>query len=384
MQETEGRLIESFHSTKLISGLTHNFYRYPARMSPELAREIITHFSSPNDLVLDPFMGGGTTIVEAIATGRRAVGLDLNPLAAFVTSVKTAPLSYDDRLLIEEWARRMAKAESPTELMAEPGEIKNLPESIALTLSKALEGAARLPLPRQERFARCSLLRLGQWAVDCKIVIPNEERVWTTLTAFVNEMLHGHDELVDAVRLHGIPKNKLTGRRTILQRSVIGAHEDSRLAPVLGKPKLVLTSPPYPGVHVLYHRWQVAGRRETPAPFWLIDREDGRGASHYTLGSRSPYGLAHYFRSLVAAFRSVRAVIDPTALVVQLVSFSNVTHQLPAYLEAMEAAGFRADTPLASETAELWRRVPNRKWYYRVGASHGETKELLLFHRPSS
>ena len=32
-------------------------------------------------------------------------------------------------------------------------------------------------------------------------------------------------------------------------------------------PQLILTSPPYPGVYVLYHRWKIGGRRESPAPF---------------------------------------------------------------------------------------------------------------------
>lgn len=38
-------------------------------------------------------MGGGTAIVEGLAEGRLAVGVDLNPLAHFVTCVKTAQLS---------------------------------------------------------------------------------------------------------------------------------------------------------------------------------------------------------------------------------------------------------------------------------------------------
>lgn len=384
VRDMESSLLESFHSTKLISGLTHNFYRYPARMSPELARAVITQLSNRNDLVLDPFMGGGTTIVEAVAAGRRAVGLDLNPLATFVTAAKTTPLSYDDQLLLEQWAWRAAHGEADTMIRStdDLGRLKNLPEPIIPVLAKALKEATRLPLPRQERFARCVLLRLGQWAVDCKLTLPDEAHVQRMLVEFAADMLRGLNQFVEAARLEGIPKNKLTGRRTLLQRSSVDAHEDPRLAPYLNQPKLVFTSPPYPGVHVLYHRWQVTGRRETPAPFWLIDREDGRGASYYTLGSRSAFGLTNYFRSLLRIFGSIRRIIHPEGLVVQLVSFADPTTQLPDYLKAMEEAGFDAETPIAANAVELWRRVPNRKWYYRVGASQGETKELLLFHRP--
>ena len=135
-------------------------------------------------------------------------------------------------------------------------------------------------------------------------------------------------------------------------------------------------------MHVLYHRWQVGGRRETPAPYWFIGAKDGRGASYYTLGSRTPLGLRNYFNSITAAFRSVRAMVHPDALVVQLVAFSDVESQLPRYLEAMREAGFCEAQPTEMDRTDLWRTVPNRKWYYRVGAVHGTTQELLLFHRP--
>ena len=50
-----------------VVGYTHNFYRYPARFSPLFARATIEAFSRSGDVVLDPFMGGATTLVEARA-----------------------------------------------------------------------------------------------------------------------------------------------------------------------------------------------------------------------------------------------------------------------------------------------------------------------------
>jgi len=50
-----------------VTGKTHNFYNYPARFSPEFARTFIAELSRPNDWVLDPFMGGATSIVEGIS-----------------------------------------------------------------------------------------------------------------------------------------------------------------------------------------------------------------------------------------------------------------------------------------------------------------------------
>ena len=78
--------LEAMHSQKRVTGLTHNFYKYPARFSPELVHEVIEQFSNPNDWVFDPFMGAGTSIVEALAMGRRGLGKDVNSLAWFVSS----------------------------------------------------------------------------------------------------------------------------------------------------------------------------------------------------------------------------------------------------------------------------------------------------------
>jgi DNA modification methylase len=87
---------EAVHSTARISGLTHNFYKYPARFSPIVAREAIKAFTNPGDIVLDPFIGGGTTLVEASYLGRKGVGIDINQLATFISLVKTTPLDKSE------------------------------------------------------------------------------------------------------------------------------------------------------------------------------------------------------------------------------------------------------------------------------------------------
>src|SRR5437879_6228204 len=90
------KLLTAIATKDPVSGYTHNFYRYPARFSPLFVREVIRQYSQPGQVVFDPFMGGGTAIVEALAMGRNAIGVDLNSLAHFVTTVKTTPMSNHD------------------------------------------------------------------------------------------------------------------------------------------------------------------------------------------------------------------------------------------------------------------------------------------------
>ncbi|ROP37337.1 TRM11 family SAM-dependent methyltransferase [Saccharothrix texasensis] len=52
---------------------------HPAKMLPAVAAHAIEHYTEPGDLVLDPMCGIGTTLVEAVHAGRRAVGIEYEP-----------------------------------------------------------------------------------------------------------------------------------------------------------------------------------------------------------------------------------------------------------------------------------------------------------------
>lgn len=52
---------------------------HPCQFPVELAERCVLALSNPRDRVLDPFLGTGTTLIAAIANGRRAIGVDINP-----------------------------------------------------------------------------------------------------------------------------------------------------------------------------------------------------------------------------------------------------------------------------------------------------------------
>lgn len=74
------------------SYLTHSYHRYPAKFIPQLAARLIKENSQVGELVCDPFMGSGTTLVESIVNDRRAYGTDINPVAVLITRAKTTPI----------------------------------------------------------------------------------------------------------------------------------------------------------------------------------------------------------------------------------------------------------------------------------------------------
>ncbi len=77
---------------KQVSYATHGIHRYPAKFIPQIPRFCIERYSKPRERVLDPFMGSGTTVLEAFLAGRDSLGIDVHPLARLIAKVKTTPL----------------------------------------------------------------------------------------------------------------------------------------------------------------------------------------------------------------------------------------------------------------------------------------------------
>ena len=75
--------------------LTHALHPYPAKFIPQIPGYCIRLLSTPGELVLDPFGGSGTTALEAIRLGRRALSIDANPLGTLIGQVKTCNLDAD-------------------------------------------------------------------------------------------------------------------------------------------------------------------------------------------------------------------------------------------------------------------------------------------------
>ena len=90
---------------------THSFHSFPAKFPPQLPRKFINALTREGDVVLDPMMGSGTTILEAHLLNRRAVGFDIDPLAFLLTQVKVCPLNITEALRTGHFIVENAKTE---------------------------------------------------------------------------------------------------------------------------------------------------------------------------------------------------------------------------------------------------------------------------------
>lgn len=361
-----------------IQGFTHNFYRYPARFSPTFARTAIEMFSVPGDIVLDPYMGGGTTIVEASLAGRKAIGIDLNSLACFVTKVKTTKLKKCEKTMLQNWAEDvlpMLRYNQPTNsLLFDESKIKNLHLPKARYLKKiiaaSLSTLEELPTLNAQNFARCVILKTAQWALDGR-------RSYTSTSAFRERLIHNLQVMLNEISEYSEALSDTASPKILVYER--DASLIDRL-PIFFRKKvlvdLVVTSPPYPGLHVLYHRWQVDGRKETPAPYWITGTCDGQGDSFYNFGSRHQSGFNKYFDSSIRTLSAIRKVMKPGDYIIQMIAFSKPDELLPRYLSNMEGLGFRE----VRTEGRIWRDVPNRKWHAALRGSTKGSKEVVLIH----
>jgi len=105
---------------------------YRACFKPQLPEFFISRLTEPGDGVYDPFMGRGTTPIQANLMGRRAFGNDINPLSVLLTRPRLKPpstLSVQERLREVDWDRRQDAAEDELLVFYHP---ETLAEILAL------------------------------------------------------------------------------------------------------------------------------------------------------------------------------------------------------------------------------------------------------------
>lgn len=152
------------------------FFPYMSKKPWRVVQEYITHFSAPGELVVDPFAGSGVTGVEALILRRRAILMDVNPLARFIAKM-TAVAPVDLDLLksayayVEQRAREGIEAvlvdvdRQPTELIPDLDyPMDEIPKSVRRAgLSRVYE----LHTPRQ--LVSLAILRAAIFEVEDEI-----------------------------------------------------------------------------------------------------------------------------------------------------------------------------------------------------------------------
>lgn len=365
----------------------HGLYSYPARFSPHFAGRAIEVVSKPGDTVLDPFMGSGTTLIEAVKLGRSSLGVDISPISHFLTDRIFRGTSYSELQRAQSLSTKLIdylREKGPARLLVD----EDLLRSINLFHEDTIEIGSALYFWIQEaksegkeagRLLRAFALSAGQWALDGKRQIPSYtdflnriELIKNVYPVTIHSFGQACQERWGTKSWHHHVKRKFGDSREIL--TDLGAEGE--------KFDAMVTSPPYPGVHMLYGKWQIQGRRETRAPQWIVGSKELTPDSRFTMGPRrSSEDL--YFHGMSELYRAAHGQLKSGSISVHMVGFKNPSTQLPKYIEMMASVGFDELSLTGPQTSEgrIWRRVPSRKFYAQSNAASDSTSNevVLMF-----
>ena len=249
---------------------------YPARFIEELPRQLIASLGCPDGtVVLDPFCGSGTTLVEAQRAGFESVGVDLNPIACLISRVKTGKL--EDCFL--ERAKQIAEIAEERYLnnYVDIPEIPNLDHWFKTDVQKALSAIMSEISAADINEATKSAMLFSLSSIIVRV--SNQES--DTRYAAVEKRVVAQDvfkSFYAACKKLAIAKQEITfdTAAEVIESNILDVSYDT----IGKKVGLVITSPPYPNAYEywLYHKYRM---------WWL--GYDPISVRTYEIGARPHY-----------------------------------------------------------------------------------------------
>jgi DNA modification methylase len=377
--------------------LTHKFHKYPGKFIPAIPRWAFESFlpTGREAWVLDPFVGSGTTLVEASLHGVNGIGLDVDPLARLIAKVKSTRI---DPERLESAAKSLMRKLGRTKRVGRKPEIATLSHWFS---SDAIERLAMIRGAVDTFEAEPDLHDF--FCICFSAVIRRASNADNqTMKTYVSHTLPKKPE--DALELFRATLTDYVTRLTSYSHQAIGTHvrvldgfdartfADRWQAEQLPMIDLAVTSPPYiKSVDYIYNqmaelfwigdRWGLATQpqqNEAKRKYMGNDRPVGRavepmpvvavGEVPYWVGAITSADkklgqvAARYFNDTVAHFRAMSRVMRPNATYVYVVGDSTLagvsvpTHRLAA--QCAIAAGFNVIKRFGYEIRNKHMRFP--------------------------
>jgi site-specific DNA-methyltransferase (cytosine-N4-specific) len=253
VEETTAR--RELHRSRRLRYGPHDLHEYRGKFFPQLVRSLITIADTPEQgIVLDPMCGSGTTPCEVIASGRSALGADLNPLSVLISSVKAGvvlepPGSFQQKTATYlERVLRPAKA-SPSEVW--PDDLAYLERWFDQTaLHETAEIVAAIDSISdglyRSLFKVClsNCVRSISWQKETDLRVRKEVRPYEPGSA---SSLFGQAVLEQKDRIYGylsVLHHPKTQQQLLIQKGD-SVHVDRLFPEYKERVDLILTSPPY-------------------------------------------------------------------------------------------------------------------------------------------
>ena len=218
----------------------HNIYSYHAKFNPDIPKNFIKKYSQKNDIVLDPFCGSGTTLLEGIKLNRNVIGVDLSPIAILNTKVKTHTYDIEKIKLLSE----------NTLMPKFPNREIWFQEEIISTLGKLNYNINKI---EEEKYKELFLLILLSMLNSCA----RKRKTWN-LGYLADNVMPNLDRDTDPIKLFKKKVNEILKSEDILKEINVDVKciESDIMKFDYKNVDLVVTSPPYPFAvdFIKYHR----------------------------------------------------------------------------------------------------------------------------------
>lgn len=290
--------------------LTHGLHPYAAKFIPQIPKAIIERFSAPRDLVVDPFCGSGTSLVEACLAGRDALGTDINPIGCLIARAKTCGLDDAgageiEKLLLElqgtlQRVRAYGDSGVPS---APPFNFPNQDHWFERSVLQELAYIAALVRSIRHSTAR-SLAATALSAIVVTVSRQAGETRWVAVSkrSYTGLTIENYLEKLTDVRTRALQFERHKASRCVV------AQCDARTLPLRSQSaQLIVTSPPYVNTYdyYLYHklRFFILGYENRPVEF----AEIGSRHRHSDWGE----GLDSYVSAMACCFDEFVRVLKP-------------------------------------------------------------------------
>ena len=345
----------------------HKLSPYVGGFPPALARFFVLSLSDPGDVVLDPFSGRGTTMLEARLCGREGIATDAFEYAYVLSRAKAEPLALDE---LETYLRAKLAEAARVEVALDNDDLRVFFADSTLDELLRLREVLRGDESREANFAKAVVCGVLHGPSKMFLSAPQKDQTSSTV-GYVRRYLerNGIERPERDVLTSALAKARRSGLdRLPAQRGVVH-RSDCRALPLADESvDLIVTSPPY--LAVLDYAWNNWLRL-----WWLgCDRLEERGK---LILSRREDVYRKFMRDTCAEL--YRVLSDDAAAVIVVGDVKSLNSALLIAEEAA-GAGFAVDCVI-DDVYKLNARsmlvLNSRKWGYDETGHEAKSSVLI-------
>lgn len=302
--------------------LTHNYHPYPAKYIPQIPAGIMEKYVlDKGAVVLDPFAGSGTTLVEAIVHGHNAIGVDSNPISVLISKAKSTPLNFEERASVLNLLDELSHLINLNNPEVELPEFKNrdhwFQRNMLVELVVIKNLINKIENENVKNFLLCGLsaiiVKCSNQENDTRYAAKNKELedgyAYKEFTKKINDMLKRNIELAKVIQGKSFVKQASSTNLNFIENDSVD---------------IVITSPPYLNSYdyYLYHKLRM----------FILDL-DHKEAQNVEIGSRNKHsdhslGPEVYFESMRLVGSELFRAMKPKGKCIIVVGDSIVNKQL--------------------------------------------------------